>query len=203
MFSVLLKTLIWSYTLTSVLWRNGICSQGPHNRPLFAIPRMRPGRRAQLQGSGITWLWGCADSRPVLPTEASWENTELQEQWISCQGCVSGQLCLFGVNSPGTEFGKSDTTDYNIVNQVLFEDPDLELHAGFGSLWEWDPFSGFHDWLLFDMPRVWKPKISGLWRQADQGSVSRPETHVSSGRLENLSLWARRPKVFAIFRHRA
>ncbi|XP_072120725.1 uncharacterized protein [Mobula birostris] len=35
-----------------------------------------------------------------------------------------------------------------------FEDPDLELHADFGSLREWDPFSGFPNWPLFGTPRV-------------------------------------------------
>ncbi|XP_059849032.1 uncharacterized protein LOC132406918 isoform X3 [Hypanus sabinus] len=29
-----------------------------------------------------------------------------------------------------------------------FQDPDLELHADYGFLWEWDPLLGFHDWLL-------------------------------------------------------
>ncbi|XP_059831353.1 lysosomal acid phosphatase-like isoform X5 [Hypanus sabinus] len=70
-----------------------------------------------------------------------------------------------------------------------FEDPDLELHAGFGSLWEWDPCSGIHDWLLFNMPSVWpeslnrvrKHEISGLWRWVDRGSVSQQETRASLG----------------------
>ncbi|XP_062895713.1 polyribonucleotide 5'-hydroxyl-kinase Clp1 isoform X1 [Mobula hypostoma] len=54
-----------------------------------------------------------------------------------------------------------------------FEDPDPELHADFGSLQERDPLSCFHNWPLFGTPgarpespaRVWKPRISGLWRR--------------------------------------
>ncbi|XP_062909428.1 uncharacterized protein LOC134349284 isoform X2 [Mobula hypostoma] len=71
-----------------------------------------------------------------------------------------------------------------------FEDPDLELHTGFGSLREWDQFVGFHNWPPENLDHVWKLKITGLWRRADQGSVSRQETRVSLGRLESLSLWA-------------
>ncbi|XP_062894714.1 uncharacterized protein LOC134340985 [Mobula hypostoma] len=40
------------------------------------------------------------------------------------------------------------------VGQDSFEDLDLELHASFGSLREWDLFSGFHKWPLFDMPNL-------------------------------------------------
>ncbi|XP_062898224.1 uncharacterized protein LOC134343448 isoform X2 [Mobula hypostoma] len=108
-------------------------------------------------------------------------------------------------------FGTTVVAVRDLCTQGSFEDPDLELHAGFGSLWKWDPFSGFHDWLLFNMPRVWpenldrvrKPKILGLWRWTDRGSVTWLETWVSSGRPENLSPWAQRPEVFVIFGHRA
>ncbi|XP_059808894.1 uncharacterized protein LOC132382572 [Hypanus sabinus] len=68
-----------------------------------------------------------------------------------------------------------------------FEDHDLELHADYGSLWEWDPLSAFHNRLLFGTPKPWpkisawiqKPGISSNWRRANQGSLSPQETCVS------------------------
>ncbi|XP_072122072.1 uncharacterized protein [Mobula birostris] len=61
-----------------------------------------------------------------------------------------------------------------------FEDPDLEFHAAYNSLREWELLSGFRDWMLFGTPRVWpksyahlwRPEISWLWRQEDRRSVS-------------------------------
>ncbi|XP_062905701.1 tetratricopeptide repeat protein 33 isoform X1 [Mobula hypostoma] len=54
-------------------------------------------------------------------------------------------------------------------------DPDLELHADYGSLREWDLLSGFHNWPLFGTPRarpksfsrLQRPRISWLWRPGD------------------------------------
>ncbi|XP_072125337.1 transmembrane protein 204 isoform X2 [Mobula birostris] len=53
-----------------------------------------------------------------------------------------------------------------------FEDPDLQLHADYGSLPEWDPLLGFHEWPLFSttrarpksFPHLWRSEILWLWR---------------------------------------
>ncbi|XP_062920538.1 BTB/POZ domain-containing protein 19-like isoform X4 [Mobula hypostoma] len=45
-----------------------------------------------------------------------------------------------------------------------FEDTDLELHADYGSLWEWDPLSAFHYWPLFSTPRAWPKSSTRLQR---------------------------------------
>ncbi|XP_062909971.1 uncharacterized protein LOC134349500 isoform X1 [Mobula hypostoma] len=54
-----------------------------------------------------------------------------------------------------------------------FEDPDLELHADFGSLREWDLRLGSHDWLLFNIPRTWPRKLAHLWSTGFRGSGGR------------------------------
>ncbi|XP_072927887.1 SRC kinase signaling inhibitor 1 isoform X3 [Hemitrygon akajei] len=49
------------------------------------------------------------------------------------------------------------------TQQGSFEGPDLELHADFGSLREWDLLSGSHDWPLFNIPRMWPRRLACLW----------------------------------------
>ncbi|XP_059813576.1 uncharacterized protein LOC132385487 [Hypanus sabinus] len=65
--------------------------------------------------------------------------------------------------------------NFSMSPQGSLEDPELELHAGFGSLREWDPFSGLHDWPLFGMtrghperrPSLWKPNLGARDRQVE------------------------------------
>ncbi|XP_059800283.1 uncharacterized protein LOC132377861 [Hypanus sabinus] len=85
--NVLLKTLTWSYTLTSVLCGNGTRSQG-FMSSRFSISQGRGLEDECLQCPGFSWLWRRADFRPVPQTEALWENTEHQKRQVCCRLCV-------------------------------------------------------------------------------------------------------------------
>ncbi|XP_072910289.1 succinate dehydrogenase assembly factor 3, mitochondrial isoform X1 [Hemitrygon akajei] len=63
---------------------------GPHNRPLFDIPRTQPRRPTCLQGAGFSWLLRRTDSGlvPLPTTDASKENKEDQKQWACCLLCA-------------------------------------------------------------------------------------------------------------------
>ncbi|XP_059837470.1 uncharacterized protein LOC132400489 isoform X1 [Hypanus sabinus] len=79
-----------------------------------------------------------------------------------------------------------------------FEDPGLELHADFGTLWKWDPLSGPHDRPLFDMPRT-RPGRLAIFRVTDfhgsgdgliQGRCCRLMCHGSRQKVESSELSA-------------
>ncbi|XP_062894106.1 uncharacterized protein LOC134340602 [Mobula hypostoma] len=86
------------------------------------------------------------------------------------------------------------------IGRGSFKDPDLELHADFGSLWEWDLLSGPHNWPFFDMPSLGPRRLahlqsagfSWLWRPADSRGIvwlsPAPTPHTSL--LMTLLLWA-------------